>query len=279
MNPIRLGVSGCCGRMGRSVLRLAAGKPDLRVCAALTSPRSAGLGRDAGVVAGVADLGVAIASSAADGACDVLIDFTTASACAAWAEWARSHRTGFVSGTTGLGPDQLATLRRAADEIPVLWSANMSLGVALLRALLRQAAAALDPQEWDAEIVESHHRHKRDAPSGTAQALLGAVLAGRTGQTEEASAQAHEHPEQVRFGRDAQSPPRKAGEIGVHALRLGGVVGEHEVRFASEGEELSLGHRAFSRDVFAAGALRAARWLAGRPAGWYTLDDVLTPHG
>ncbi len=280
MTPIRLGVSGCCGRMGRSVVRLAAGRSEFRINLALTSPGSALVGCDAGELAGAGKLGTPVSAESGDTGCDVLVDFSRPAACVARAEWAGARGVAFVSGTTGLSSDQMARLQRLAGQVAVLWSANMSVGVALLRTLLRRAAAVLDPGEWDVEIVESHHRHKRDAPSGTAHALLRAVRDGRTGsagrQSDDGSAAAPVDAG-IRFGRDVQSPPRGPGEIGVHSLRMGGVVGDHEVHFASEGEVLTLGHRALSRDVFAAGALRAAEWLAGRPAGWYSLEDLIEP--
>jgi 4-hydroxy-tetrahydrodipicolinate reductase len=170
-----------------------------------------------------------------------------------------------VTGTTGLSDAQQAALAQAAATIPVLWAANFSLGVALLRKLAAQAAATLG-EEFDVEIVEAHHRHKQDAPSGTALAL------GRT----IADARRRSLGDVARYARHGLVGPRTPGEIGFAVVRAADIVGEHTVLFAAPGERLELTHRAGSRDVFALGALRAALWLAGRPAGAYDIADVLS---
>lgn len=261
MNEIRIGVSGCCGRMGRAVVRLAAEDAALRVAAGVTVAGDPLLGQDVGTIAGVKALGVAVAEK--PGATpDVCVDFSTPAACARWAAWCAERGVALVSGTTGLGEAEQAALRNAAGRVAVVWAANMSVGVNLLLGLVEQAARALDAG-WDVEIVEAHHRNKADAPSGTARALLGSVNAGRG---EEAA---------LKHGRHGAHELRNAGEIGVHAVRMGGVVGDHDVHFASSGEVLTLSHRAGSRDIFAAGALRAAKWIVGKPAGLYSMQDVL----
>jgi 4-hydroxy-tetrahydrodipicolinate reductase len=170
-----------------------------------------------------------------------------------------------VSGTTGLDDADKVALRDAARETAVLWAPNMSVGVNLLLKLAHDAAAALGPN-WDCEIIEAHHNRKADAPSGTAKALLESVCSAR-GVSADAV---------VRHGREGVIGARRPGEIGMHAVRMGGVIGDHDVHFALPGEIVTLRHHAESRDVFAAGALRAARWIAGRTAGLYTMRDVLT---
>ena len=172
-----------------------------------------------------------------------------------------------VSGTTGLDPEAHAALSAAAMTVPVLWAANFSLGVALLAALSRMAAAAVP--DWDCEIIEMHHRRKQDAPSGTALRLGEAVAAGR-GQV---------LAEVARHGRAGSEAPRIEGEIGFHAVRGGDVIGDHKLVFAGEAECIELSHQALSREVFARGALRAAAWLSGRAPGRYHIEDVLgLPH-
>ena len=245
----RLGVLGAGGRMGQAILSVAAA----RGC-----PVAGGIDRD-GAVVGPHDDGTALAA-----ACDVLIDFTTPDALAAHLSAARDARTAIVIGTTGLSAADHAAIDVAARDIPVLQAANTALGVNVLAHLVREAAARLGP-DWDIEIVEMHHRHKRDAPSGTAL-LLGAAAADGRGTTLDALSRY----ERIGF------PPsvREAGTIGYAALRGGSVAGDHQVVFATDGERIEIGHRAENRDIFARGAVRAALWLAGRPAGRYGMTDI-----
>lgn len=191
----------------------------------------------------------------------VLVDFAVPAAFDHALAWARAHRVPFLSGTTGLREDQLRALETAADELPVLYARNMSLGVAVLRRLVRDAAALLgDP--FDIEVVEAHHRGKRDAPSGTALALVEAARLGRGSL-------------RLVAGRQGPSLTRPAGEIGVHALRGGSVAGDHTVHFLGTDERIALAHHAEDRRVFARGAVHAARWLVEQPPGRYSMDDVL----
>lgn len=263
MTPLRVGIAGCTGRMGVTLVRLAAADPALELVAAVTRKDESCIGDDAGACAGLRPLGVKI-TDRIEAPPDVLIEFTEPAGCAAWAEWCAAHGVRLVSGTTGLGPGELAALKAASARTSVLWSPNMSVGVNLLLQLAKEAAARLG-DEWDIEIVESHHRQKADAPSGTAKAVLESVCAARRVVPDEV----------VRHGRVGIPGPRGRSEIGMHALRLGDVVGEHEVLFAAPGEMVTLRHRATSRDAFAAGALRAARWLSGKPPGLYHMRDVL----
>jgi 4-hydroxy-tetrahydrodipicolinate reductase len=226
------------------------------VVAAIDAPGAPTLGERIGDVAISADLGSALAG------CDVYVDFSAPGATRAAAHLA-PRGVAAVVGTTGLGPEDRAALDGLAARAPVLESANFSLGVNLLLALTADAAAAVPG--WDAELVELHHRRKRDAPSGTALAL-GRAIAGARGVALDAIA---------RGGREGDVGPRPDGELGLHAVRGGDVVGEHTVCFFGEGERIELTHRATSREIFAAGALRAAAFVAGKPAGRYAMRDVL----
>jgi len=195
---------------------------------------------------------------------DVLVDFSVPAALAGHLDAAVAAGTPIVIGTTGIGPDDHRRIDDAARHIAVLQTGNTSLGVTLLAALVRQAASRLGP-DWDIELVEMHHRHKADAPSGTAL-LLGAAAA--EGRGIELAANSDR-------GRDGITGAREEGHIGFAALRGGSVAGDHMVIFAGEGERIELGHRAETREIFARGAVRAALWLAGKPAGRYRMEDVL----
>lgn len=263
MNPIRIAICGATGRMGGAIVRLASADAGFSIVAGLTREEDPLLGHDIGKLAGVEALGV-LASERCDVACDVLVDFSAPAAAAQWARWCGERGVAMVSGTTGIGGAELEALKEAAGRVAVCWSANMSVGVNLLAELVGDAVRALG-RGWDIEIVEAHHRNKLDAPSGTARMLL-EEAAGARGVDARAA---------MKAGRSGADTRRGEGEIGVHALRMGSVVGEHSVYLAGEGEVITLSHSAQSRDVFAAGALRAARWVAGRAAGFYHMRDVL----
>lgn len=196
--------------------------------------------------------------------CDVLVDFSAPAALEANLAAARAAATPIVIGTTGLDEADLDLVEAAAKEVAVLRAANMSLGVNLLAHLVREAAAKLG-DDWDIEIVEMHHRHKADAPSGTALLLGAAAAEGRGVDLAAVSDRV----------RDGITGPRQRGRIGFAALRGGSVAGDHQLILAGEGERLELGHRAESREIFARGALRAASWLHARPPGLYAMTDVL----
>ncbi|MGE3182151.1 MAG: 4-hydroxy-tetrahydrodipicolinate reductase [Phycisphaerae bacterium] len=264
MKPVKIAVAGCCGRMGRAIVRLAALSKQFELAAAFAGAQDPNQGKDAGVVAGVGELGIPVRTRG-DVAADVLIEFTNPRSACDYAGWCAESGIALVSGTTGLNEETRQAHRTAAQRVPVVWSPNMSVGVNILLTLVRQVASTLG-EDWDVEISETHHRHKADAPSGTARALLEAVCAGR-----------HDDPRQVAvFGREGIGGGRNPGQIGVHALRMGEVVGDHDVHFASSTEILTLTHRAQSRDTFAVGSLRAAEWVAGRVAGLYSMKDVLS---
>lgn len=257
--PARACVLGPSGRMGRAVLDAARGRGDLRITAAVDRPDAEGLGRAvADGVTATADLDAGLA------ACDVYIDFTSPAATRAIAEAAARHRCAAVIGTTGLSPSDDAAVLALSRIAPIVVAANFSLGVNLVLGMVRQAARVLGP-EWDAEVVETHHRAKRDAPSGTALMIARAIAAGHGADYDRVK----------RHTRDGDVGPRPRGQIGVSSVRGGDVIGEHTAYFFGAAERLEISHRATSRAIFAAGALRAAAWAVGQPPGRYDMLDVL----
>ena len=255
----RVCVLGPSGRMGRAVLDAARAAAELRIAAAVDRPDAGGLG------AAVAD-GVVASSDLAAGlaACDVYIDFTAPASTREAAQAAARHRRAAVIGTTGLAPADDAAIAELARVAPVVVAANFSLGVNLVLGMVRQAARVLGPA-WDAEVVEAHHRAKRDAPSGTALMIARAIAAGH----------GVDYDAVKRHARDGDVGPRPRGEIGVSSVRGGDVVGEHTAYFLGAGERLEISHRATSRAIFAVGALRAAAWVTAQPPGRYDMLDVL----
>lgn len=256
----RLAVVGADGRMGRAVVRLAEAAELTVVCAVGVGE----VGRDVGQVAGVGALGVPIVDdpAALDAAsADVVIDFSVPAVTQALVARVAALGTPLVSGTTGLDPEAHLVLDRAAESTAVLWEPNMSVGVFVLSELVARAAA--DLADWDIEVVEVHHRRKTDAPSGTALRLAEVAKHARHGGPE------------IIHGRHGNVGARPSEEIGMHALRGGDVAGDHTVFVFGNGERLELTHRASTRDIFAQGTLRAAKWIVGRPAGRYRLRDVL----
>ena len=264
---VRAVIIGVSGRMGCSLVQAIRQRADFALGAAIAPPTSPAIGRDAGELAGGAPLGVVVSADlpAALAAADVVIDFSHPRAAAAHLAACRAAGTPLLIGTTGLEATLAGPLEEAARRIALLVAPNTSLGITLLLELVRSAARAL-PEDFDIEILETHHRLKRDAPSGTALALGRAAGEGRGLGAEVALA-----------GAGAQrSGPRPAGSIGFGVLRGGDVVGEHDVRFLGAGEQLVLGHRATDRAVFARGALTAALWLAQQPPGRYGMRDILS---
>ncbi len=261
--PIRLAITGAAGRMGQRLIALAAADPTLKVVAALETGGHARLGQDGGAVAGVGPLGVTIADRL-DGEADVLIDFTLPDSTARWLGVCEQVGLAMVIGTTGLDESAERAIEMASETLPIVRTANMSVGVNVLLRMVGELARALG-EDYDIEIAETHHRFKKDAPSGTALALARAI-AEATGRDLAAD---------VIHGRHGQVGQRPRRQIGMHAIRLGDTVGEHEVSFGALGETVKLSHFAHTRDTFAAGALRAARWLAGREPGLYSMQDVL----
>lgn len=262
--PLAIAVSGAAGRMGQAVVRLAAADPGLRIVGAIDQQGSPALGRDVGDVAGAGTLGVAISGDVASAllGAEVLVDFSVVDAVPALARQAARAKVALVSGTTGLTPEGNAALDEAAKSVPVLWSPNMSVGVHVLAELVKRAVKALGPG-YDVEIVETHHRHKVDAPSGTAKRLFEAVAEAREARAV--------------HGREGRPGARFDDEVAMLALRGGDVIGDHTVHLLGTGERLELTHRATSRDLFARGALVAAKAIAGKAARRYTMADVVPP--
>jgi 4-hydroxy-tetrahydrodipicolinate reductase len=266
MGAARVTIIGATGRMGQALIRCLAEFPGLVLHAAVTEAGHPDASKDAGELAGRGTLGIHIGTDvlAAVTGADVAIDFSSAQVSVANAVACAHARVPLLLGTTGLGAEAQAELASTARHVPLLVAANTSLALNLLLELVRRAAQAL-PERYDIEIVEAHHRHKVDAPSGTALALGQAAADGR-GIT----------PASPALPTGTATGPRVPGAIGYAVLRGGDVVGEHEVRFLGSGEELRLGHIATDRTIFARGALTAALWLVGRPPGRYTMADVLS---
>jgi 4-hydroxy-tetrahydrodipicolinate reductase len=257
---LSVAISGATGRMGRAVARLCLEDKGIKVVGACAGSGDPALGQDVGLLAGLPNAGVAVSDdmdSALLGA-DVVVDFSLPPGLLKLAKLAARRKVALVSGTTGLESE--APLDEAAQHVPVLWAPNMSLGIQVLSELVSEAVRRLGP-EFDVEITEIHHRHKRDAPSGTAKRLAEAVREVRE------VLPVH--------GRNGDGRPRGAADVGIFGLRGGDVIGDHTVFLLGPGERIELTHRASSRDLFAHGALRAARWVAGRTPGRYTLADVL----
>jgi len=263
---MKLLIAGAAGRMGRTLTRLVHETEDCTVVGGTEPEGSSAIGQDVGVLAGIGPIGAIVASDPlplmveAEG----ILDFTVPAASIAMVALAAQARIVHVIGTTGFSDDDNARITAAARHAVIVKSGNMSLGVNLLAALVRKVAATLD-DSFDIEISEIHHRNKVDAPSGTALLLGEAAAAGREVDLAAVSDR----------GRDGHTGARKAGDIGFASLRGGTVVGEHTVLFAGESERIELTHRAESRDIFARGALAAARWGLGRKAGLYSMADVL----
>ena len=255
---MKIAIAGAAGRMGQMLIREIARTERASLAGALEGPGSNALGTETGGVKITADAALAIATA------NVLIDFTVPAATVAHARVCADKGVSMVIGTTGLDPEQTKAIHEAAKKVPILWAANMSLGVNILLALVEKTASMLDPA-YDIEIVEMHHRHKIDAPSGTALALGKAAAAGRKVELEKV----------WRKSRDGHTGARPAGEIGFATLRGGEEVGVHTVMFAAAGERLELNHRSFSRETYASGAVRAALWLKDKKPGLYGMKDVL----
>ncbi len=264
---MKLVVVGAAGRMGQSLIRAICETPGAVLSGAIEHPSSDALGRDAGEIAGVGTLDVEITDdplpvfARAQG----VVDFTIPDATTLFSELAAQARIVHIIGTTGCTSEDDAKIAAAARHATIVKSGNMSLGVNLLAALIKQAARALGPDEFDIEVLEMHHRHKIDAPSGTALLLGEAAAAGRGVDLEKNAVKT----------RDGITGARENGTIGFATLRGGSVIGEHSVLFAGEGETIKLSHRATDRALFARGAIRAALWAKDKKPGLYSMKDVL----
>ena len=265
--PMRLVVVGAGGRMGHALIRTVAETSGTTLVGAVERSGSDAIGRDAGELAGVGLLGVAVTDdplpvfAKADG----ILDFTSPAATILFAGYAAQARIAHVIGTTGCSREDEARIAAAARHAPIVKSGNMSLGVNLLAALVEQAARAMPAADFDLEILEMHHRHKVDAPSGTALLLGEAAAKGRDISL----------PENSTRSRDGHTGARESGTIGFATLRGGSVVGDHSVILAGTGERIILSHQAEDRFIFARGAIRAALWARSRKPGLYSMRDVL----
>lgn len=266
MNNIRVAVAGCGGRMGRTLVQAISQDKGLELCQATERSESPHLGLDAGELAGVGKMGVVIKPTleVSPDACQVLIDFTSPAAALIHLGICQQAGWSLVLGTTGFDQSARASISAASRDIGIVCAPNMSVGVNLCFKLLDITARVLG-EEVDIEIIEAHHRHKVDAPSGTAL-RMGEVIAGALGR---------DLAEVAVYGRQGQTGPRPRQTIGFETIRAGDVVGEHSVWFAADGERVEIAHKASSRLTFAQGAVRAARWLAGRGAGLFDMQDVL----
>lgn len=263
---IRLAITGAAGRMGRTLVEAIAENPDTVLTVALEHAGSSLIGADAGELAGTGRNGVIVGASleAALDQFDVLVDFSSPAATAAAATLLGTHGKAMVVGTTGLDTAQQACIDAAAARVPVCQAANFSTGVNLCLQLLETAARVLG-NTVDIEVQEAHHRHKVDAPSGTALAM-GRVVAEALGR---------DLAQVAVYGREGQTGPRTREQIGFATVRAGDIVGDHTVLFAADGERIEITHKASSRMAFARGAVRAAAWLAGRTPGQYGMRQVL----
>ncbi len=260
--------------MGRALVRAASESSDMTVVAAVASQTSSSLGQDVGELAGLRPLGVHITSDlpGALATAQVAIDFSSSKATQTNLAACRHAHKPLIIGTTGFGEQVTNMFAAAAREIPLLVAPNTSIGVALLTELVRTAARTLS--QFDIEIIEAHHRTKRDAPSGTALALGRVAAEARDRQIDAAATGTGAAPERSKGARGGATP-RRPGDIGFAVVRAGDIVGEHTVLFAGPGERISLGHCATDRAIFARGALQAAAWLASQPAGRYDMRDVI----
>jgi 4-hydroxy-tetrahydrodipicolinate reductase len=262
MSTTTIAINGAGGRMGQRLISLARAAGTFHILAAIERPDSPMQARDAGEVAGVGPIGTPITFDLRPTP-QVLIDFTAPPSTRHWLKNCRDRGIAMLIGTTGLHVGDHAAIDRAAEDIPILQSPNMSLGVNVLFKIAAEVAKRLG-DDYDIEIVEAHHRFKKDAPSGTAMGIAESIMKA-TNKT----------PESLVFGRHGDDLVRQRGAIGMHSMRVGDEVGRHTAYFASLGERLELTHVATNRDTFVHGALKAAQWLAGQKPGRYTVADVL----
>lgn len=262
MSTIALAIVGAAGRMGQRLVALAKEDAALSVVAAIERADSPAVGKDAGEVAGIGPIGVLVSADLLP-APGVVIDFSAPASMRRWLEVCRDRSIPIVVGTTGLHESDHALIDQVAASIPVLQAPNMSLGVNVLLKVAGLVAQMLG-DDYDKEIVELHHRFKKDAPSGTAMGIAQAVLKAMG-----------KDPSALVYDRHGDDCVRQRGQIGMHALRVGDEVGRHTLYFAALGERLELTHTATNRDTFVRGALRAAKWLAGQKPGRYGMGDVL----
>ncbi|MHC4982247.1 MAG: 4-hydroxy-tetrahydrodipicolinate reductase [Planctomycetota bacterium] len=260
---IEIAITGAGGRMGRRLAAIAIESEKFDIVSAVEAPGHEAVGRDVGELAGAGTFGVEVTAELGETQPKVLIDFSMPESTLNWLEACRQRSVAMVIGTTGFTVSQEAAIADAAGAIPIVKAGNFSTGINLLCKLVALSARTLGA-EYDIEITETHHRFKKDAPSGTAIMLARSIC----------KALGKDYGDAVIFGRGGRQP-RKPGEIGIHAIRVGDTVGEHAVHFGNLGETVTLAHSAHTRDTFARGALRAAEWVLAKPAGLYSMMDVL----
>jgi 4-hydroxy-tetrahydrodipicolinate reductase len=260
---LKLVVVGAAGRMGRRIVALAIESGRFEVVGAIEKADHPDVGKDAGLLAGVGRLDTVVGSSWPAKA-EVVIDFSLPEAAGATVDACSAKAIPLVMGTTGLSDAQAAVVKAAAKKIPVIYGTNMSVGMNVLFALVGKAAAMLG-EDYDIEIIEEHHRFKKDAPSGSALTLAQKIC----------EATGRDYPGSLTHGRAGKDTLRKKGTIGMHAVRAGDITGVHSVIYGALGETITLNHTAHSRDIFIRGALRAAEWLIGKKPALYSMSDVL----
>lgn len=256
-------INGAAGRMGRRIVALAYESKRFDIVGAVDYAEHPDTGKDAGLLAGIEPINVDLTAGFPDSA-DVMIDFSLPQAADIAIDYCSKNSIALVMGTTGLSGSQLAKLNNASHKIAIVQATNMSLGMNLLFATVGKVAKALG-ENYDIEIVEAHHRFKKDAPSGTALSLAEAVCK-ETGR---------DYPGSLVHGREGKEALREKGTIGMHAIRGGDIVGEHSVIYSTLGETITISHSAHTRDTFVRGALHAAEWLVGQKPGLYNMQDVL----
>jgi len=263
---IKLVITGCSGRMGRRLVSLATESEEFKVVGGAEKKDHPDIGKDLGSICGIDELGVSIAANITEviEKSDVVIDFTTPSSTINNVKAAKEAQKPLVIGTTGLVDEELRIIKAASFSIPILCSPNMSVGVNVLLNIVGAATRDLG-EDYDIEIIETHHNQKKDAPSGTAKRIADEI----------SQAKGKNKKYRLTYGREGNVGKRPKGEIGIHAIRAGDVVGEHTVVFAGKNERIELTHKAHSRDIFAIGALRAAKFLIGKSPKLYTMQDVL----
>lgn len=262
MKP-KLAIVGAAGRMGRRIIAQAVHGGNFQLVAAVENAGHPDLSKDVGQLSGVGSLGVPVTPDFPVKA-DVVIEFALPEASAGTIEYCAQNKVALVMGTTGLSEELKKQVQSASKNIPVIYGTNMSVGMNVLFALAGKAADMLG-DDYDIEIVEQHHKFKKDAPSGSAMTLAENICADTDRDPGKC----------LNFGRHGKEALREKGQIGIHAVRAGGIAGRHEVIYANAGETISLGHIAHGREGFAAGALRAAEWLIGKEPGQYSMADVL----
>ena len=262
MKP-KLIIVGAAGRMGKRIISLVIDADQFEIIAGVERKNHPDAGKDAGILAGTGPIGINIDDAYPAGA-SVVIDFSQPAAADKTIDYCLENRAALILGTTGLSDQQLAGIKTASRKIPLIYGTNMSVGMNVLFNLVGKAACMLG-EEYDVEIIEQHHRFKKDAPSGSALTLAENIC----------KATGRDYPDCLMHGRSGKDALREKGTIGIHAVRAGDITGTHSVIFGTAGETITLNHTANNRDNFARGALRAANWLIAKEPGWYTMADVL----